>query len=75
MSANTFTPGPTPNTFRAADGKVLALRDGWVLFPPGYAALTRGVTAVADHWLVQEKKGRKVFFRGVWAPAAPLTDC
>ena len=26
--------------------------------------------AAGDHWVVQEKKGRKVFSRGVWAPAA-----
>ena len=25
MSANTFTPGPTPNTVRAADGRVLTV--------------------------------------------------
>jgi hypothetical protein len=27
------------------------------------------VKAAGDHWIVQEKKGRKVFSRGVWAPA------
>ena len=25
-----------------------------------------------EHWVVQEKKGRKVFSRGVWAPAATV---
>ena len=72
MSANTFTPGPTPNTIRAADGKVLTVPDGWVLLPPGDAALTRRVKAAGDHWVVAEKKGRKVFSRGVWAPAATI---
>jgi len=66
---NTFTPGPTPNSVRAADGSVLTAPDGWVLFPPGDAALTRRVKAAGDHWVVAEKKGRKVFSRGVWAPA------
>ena len=28
--------------------------------------------AAGDHWVVQEKKGRKVFSRGVWAPAATI---
>ena len=28
--SNTFTPGPTPNTVRAADGKVLTVPDDWV---------------------------------------------
>lgn len=72
MSDATFTPGPTANTVRAADGKVLAPPAGWVLFPPGDAALTRRVKAAGEHWVVQEKKGRKIFSRGVWAPAATI---
>jgi len=72
MTDNTFTPGPTPNTVRSADGKVLTAPEGWVLLPPGDAALTRRVKAAGDHWIVQEKKGRKVFSRGVWAPAATV---
>lgn len=65
----TFTPGPTPNTVRVPDGRVLAVPSGWVLLPPGDAALTRRVKEAGDHWLVQEKRGRKTFSRGVWAPA------
>ena len=60
-----FTPGLTPNTVSAADGRVLPAPEGWILLPPGYAALTRRVKAAGDHWVVQEKKGRKVFSRGV----------
>ena len=70
MSATTFTPGPTPNTVRSADGKVLIVPEGWILLPPGDAALTRRVKAAGDHWIVAEKKSRKVFSRGVWASAA-----
>jgi hypothetical protein len=72
MSATIFTPGPTPNTVRASDGTVLTASDGWVLLPPGDAALTRRVKAAGDHWVVAEKKGRKVFSRGVWASAATI---
>lgn len=68
----TFTPGPTQNTVRSADGKVLTAPDGWILLPPGDAALTRRVKAAGDHWVVQEKKGRKIFSRGVWASAATI---
>lgn len=39
------------------------------MLPPGDAALTRRVKAAGDHWVVQEKKGRKIFSRGIWAPA------
>src|SRR5271157_1768657 len=72
MTENTFTPGPTLNTVRSADGKILSAPDGWALLPPGDAALTRRVKEAGDHWVVQEKKGRKTFSRGVWAPAATI---
>jgi Uncharacterized conserved protein (DUF2293) len=72
MSGNAFAPGPTPNTVRASDGTVLTPPPGWVLLPRGDAALTRRVKEAGDHWIVQEKKGRKVFSRGVWAPAATI---
>src|ERR687892_195805 len=68
----TYVPGPTPDTVRAPDGRVLTVPDGWVLLPPGDAALTRRVKAAGDHWAVAEKKGRKVFSRGIWAPAATI---
>jgi hypothetical protein len=68
----TYAPGPTPNTVRAADGRVLAAPEGWILLPPGDAALSRRVKAAGESWTVQEKKGRKVFSRGVWAPAATI---
>jgi hypothetical protein len=72
MSDHTFTPGPAPNTVRAVDGTILTAPEGWVLLPPGDAALTRRVKEAGDHWVVQEKKGRKVFSRGVWASAATI---
>jgi hypothetical protein len=68
----TFIPGPTPNTVRAADGTVLNAPEGWALLAPGDAALTRRVKEAGHHWVVQEKKGRKTFSRGVWAPAATI---
>jgi hypothetical protein len=71
-SDTTFAPGPNPNTVRSANGEVLAAPKGWILLPPGDAALTRRVKAAGDHWVVQEKKGRKVFSRGVWASAATI---
>jgi hypothetical protein len=72
--SNMFTAGPTPNTVRAADGKVLMAPEGWILLPPGDAALTRRVKEAGDHWVVQEKKGRRTFSRGVWAPAATIAS-
>jgi hypothetical protein len=68
----TFAPGPTKNTVRSVDGRVLTAPDGWNLLPPGDAALTRRVKEAGEHWVVQEKKGRKIFSRGVWAPEATI---
>jgi hypothetical protein len=72
MSSPTYLPGPQPNTVRTADGRVLTAPVGWVLIPPGDAALTRRVKLAGEHWIVAEKKGRKIFSRGIWAPAATL---
>ncbi len=72
MTDRTFTPGTTSNTVRSADGTILTPPDGWILLPPGDATLTRRVKVAGDHWIVQEKKGRMVFSRGVWAPAATI---
>lgn len=66
---STFAPGPSPNTVRAPDGTVRTVPAGWVLVPPGDAALTRRVRAAGESWSVAETRGRKVFSRGVWAPA------
>lgn len=68
MPAQTFLPGPTPNTVRTPSGQTLAIPPGWELVPPGDAALTRRVKAAGEHWLIQEKVGRNIFSRGVWAP-------
>ena len=72
MSGDVFAPGPGPNTVRAADCTILTAPEGWVLLPPGDAGLTRRVKAAGDHWVVQEKVGRKTFSRGVWAPSATI---
>jgi hypothetical protein len=68
----TVSPGPHPGTVRAADGRALAIPEGWVLLAPGDAGLTRRVKAAGPHWVVQERKGRRVFSRGVWAPAGTI---
>ena len=65
-------PGPSPRTVRTAAGAVVAVPAGWVLLPPGDPGLTRRVKAAGDHWVVQEKHGRRMFSRGVWAPAATI---
>jgi hypothetical protein len=66
------TPGPNPSTVRSASGEVLTPPADWVLVPPGDPALTRRLKAAGPTWLVQEKVGRKVFSRGLYAPRASV---
>ena len=67
-----FAPGPAANSVRSAEGTIHTVPAGWVLLPPGDAGLTRRVKAAGEHWVVQEKVGRKMFSRGVWAAAATI---
>ena len=71
-NADTYSPGLNPNTVRAADGRILPVPEGWILLPPGDAALTRRAKNAGDHWIVAEKKGRKVFSRGIWTAASTI---
>lgn len=72
LSENTFRPGPSDRTVCDASGAVVPVPDGWKLLPPGDAGLTRRVKAAGEFWLVQEKRGRRTFSRGVWAPAETI---
>lgn len=62
-------PGPSARKVIDVDGRVLEVPAGWELLPPGDAGLTRKVKGSGPSWTVSEKRGRKVFSRGVWAPA------
>lgn len=72
MAEKTYLPGPGKNTVRTAGGKVLSVPAGWMLLPPGDAGLTRRVKAAGDYWVVKEKRGRRTFSKGVWAPAETI---
>lgn len=65
------TPGPHEHAVRDGSEVLLVPRD-WELLPPGDAGMTRRVKAGGPTWTVQEKKGRRTFSRGVWAPAARI---
>ena len=67
-----YAPGPRDRTVRSPDGQVLAVPEGWALLPPGDAGLTRKVKSLGDTWTVKEKRGRRMFSRGVWADAAQI---
>lgn len=67
-------PGIQEREVLTASGQTLPVPDGWVLLPPGDAALTRRVKAAGATWTVQEKKGRRTFSRGIWAPRERITS-
>ncbi|WP_435016538.1 DUF2293 domain-containing protein [Tundrisphaera sp. TA3] len=63
----TVAPGAEERSVRAEGGVILRVPAGWELLPPGDATLTRRVKAAGPTWTVQEKVGRRMFSRGVWA--------
>ncbi len=63
-----LAPTSDPRTFVAPDGRRLSPPDGWVCLPPGDATFTRRVKQAGPSWSVIEKKGRKAFSKGLWAP-------
>lgn len=70
---NIVAPGSRPNTVKTPQGKNLKMPADWELLPPGDATLTRRTKAASPaHYVVQERKGRRVFARGVWAPKAVI---
>jgi len=62
-------PAPQARTVCTPEGHILQVPTDWELLPPGDATLTRRVKAGGPSWTVQEKKGRRTFSKGVWAPA------
>lgn len=63
-----LSPGPSARRFLEVDGSVVEPPADWACLPPGDAALTRRVKAAGPCFSVCEKKGRKTFSRGLWAP-------
>ena len=65
----TLAPSPDPQVFVAPDGRRLTPPATWACLPPGDAGLTRRVKLAGPSWQVIEKRGRKNFSKGLWAPA------
>lgn len=73
MTQHVFRPGPSEGTVTGPDGHLINVPEGWALLPPGDAALTRRVKAAGEHWVIQEARGRKLFSKGVYAPAETIS--
>lgn len=63
-----LAPTSEPTVFLAPDGTKKRAPVGWGCLPPGDAGLTRRVKALGPSWAIIEKKGRKAFSKGLWAP-------
>lgn len=62
------SPGSHERQVKTVEGELLQVPTGWSLLAPGDAALSRRVKTEGPCWCVTEKRGRKVFSRGIWAP-------
>src|SRR5688572_31149109 len=62
------SPGARAREVKTAEGEILQVPADWSLLPPGDAALSRRVKSEGPAWSVKEKRGRKLFSRGIWAP-------
>lgn len=63
-----LAPTPEPTVFVGPDGQRYTAPVGWGCLAPGDAGLTRRVKQLGPSWAVIEKRGRKAFSKGLWAP-------
>ncbi len=63
------SPSSKPGHVVNATGETIKIPESWALLQPGDAALSRRIKNDGPTWTVKEKKGRRVFSRGIWAPA------
>ncbi len=71
MSTETLdvTPSSKPRHVVNARRVTIKVPDSWELLEPGDAALSRRIKKDGPSWTMKEKKGRRLFSKGIWAPA------
>lgn len=70
-----LAPTSDAKVFVAPDGTRFTPPAHWVCLPPGDAGLTRRVKLAGPSWAVLEKRGRKLFSKGLWAPERNVAAC
>jgi hypothetical protein len=70
--SRTVSPFPRHGYVRNEEGRRTKVPEGWALLEPGDATITRRVKEAGPSWTVQEKKGRRTYSKGVWAPAETI---
>jgi len=63
-----LAPTGDSRVFLGPDGTRYRVPPGWECLPPGDAGLTRRVKSLGPSWAIIEKRGRKAFSKGLWAP-------
>jgi hypothetical protein len=69
-----LAPTADPTVFVDPKGNRLSPPAGWACLPPGDATWTRRVKQRGPSWAVIEKRGRKAFSKGLWAPASTIAQ-
>jgi hypothetical protein len=71
MSSETIEvrPAPKEKYVILKSGEMVLVPEGWVLLPPGDAALSRRIKKDGPTWTMKKRKGNKEFSLGIWAPA------
>lgn len=55
-------------------GEKVTPPNGWEFLPAGDAGLTRKVSSQCSYWRVQQKRGRRTFSKGIWAPSEIIRE-
>lgn len=61
-------------TLIGASGEPVTPPEGWAFLPAGDAAITRKVKTLTAYWRVQTQIGRRIISKGIWAPAAIISQ-
>ena len=72
VESRNVRPGPDARSVKTEEGELLNVPSDWDLLPPGDAGVTRRVKSRGPSWTVKQKKGRRMFSLGVWAPAETI---
>lgn len=73
-SSREVRPAQRPGVVYSDEGDELKVPKDWCLVTPGDAALTRRIKKAGPTWSMKEKRGRKVFSLGIYAPAATVAE-
>ncbi len=66
--------GRTAEILYLESGEMLAIPGNWDSLKAGDAAVTRSVKGKGTTWVVQERRGRRVISKGIWADSRHIDE-